>query len=165
MGRLLPATATVAVLSVLAAAPADAIDLTGTWENVKHTTCAGLTATGEKVALKNRAFVFPDLPITQSGIDLHMNIPGYLWRFEGRVYEEAGETTRGQGYLQKCPGGIPNAFATHRVTKAETFPETSKGVSGKMTTVFTYGSDTETYSCTISWQRVSLVDPESEPCI
>ena len=163
MGRLLPAT--FAVLSALAAAPAAAIDLTGTWENVKHSTCAGLTATGEKVALKNRAFLFPDLPITQVGIDLHMRIPGYLWRFEGRVYDEAGETTKGQGYLQKCPGGIPDAFATHRVTKADTFPENSKGVSGRMTTVYTYGSDVETYSCTITWQRVSLVDPESEPCL
>jgi hypothetical protein len=161
MRRLLPAALAFALASL--AEPARAIDLTGTWEQVKHTTCQGLTAAGDKIARKNKEFGFGDLPITQSGIQLNLQIPGVLWRFEGRVYEEAGGT-KGQGFLQKCPGGIPDARVVHRITKAETFEPNAKGVSGKMTTLLSYGSDLETYSCTITWQRVSTVDPESEPC-
>jgi hypothetical protein len=160
MRRLLPA-----LLAALAAyaAPAAAIDLTGTWEDVKHTTCVGLNAAGEKVAIGNREYSFDNLPITQAGDVLYLNLVAYLWSFEGRVYQETGGT-KGQGVLQKCPGGLLDALVTHRIVKAQTFEPNSKGVSGKMTTLYVYASDLETYSCTVTWQRISTVDPESEPC-
>ena len=160
MRRLLPV-----VFAALAAsaAPAAAIDLTGIWQDVKHTTCLGLNAAGEKVALGSRAFSFYDLPITQTGDTLNVNIPAYFWYFDGRVYQETNGT-KGQGVLQKCPGGIPDPLVTLRILKAQTFEPNSKGVSGKMTTLYVFASDDETYSCTITWQRVSMTDPGSGPC-
>jgi hypothetical protein len=159
MRRLLPVL--LAALAVYAA-PAAAIDLTGVWEDAKHTTCVGLNSAGEKVALSNREFSFYDLPITQAGDDLSVYLAGYLWGFDGRVYSEAGGT-KGQGVLQKCPGGMPDALVTLRIVKAQTF-EPKKGISGKMTTLYIFASDSETYSCTITWQRISTVDPGSVPC-
>ena len=50
-----------------------------------------------------------------------------------------------------------------RILKAQTF-EPKKGVSGKMTTLYIFASDNETYSCTVTWHRVSMTDPESVPC-
>jgi hypothetical protein len=160
MRRLLP----VFLVALAAyAAPAAAIDLTGTWQDTKHSACTGLNAAGEKVALGSRSFSFYDLPITQTGDNLSLNVGAYIWFFDGRVYQETGGT-KGQGVLQKCPGGVPNALVTFRILKAQTSEPNAKGVSGKMTTLYIYASDLETYSCTVTWQRVSMVDPESVPC-
>jgi hypothetical protein len=161
MRRLLPALVALALL----AAPAGAIDLTGSWQQTKHSTCVGLDAAGEKVAIKNNDRVFPHLRITQSGVDLYFEIESYFWRFEGLVYGEPGGTT-GQGILQRCRADTPmgDPSITYRISKAQTFPVSSKGVSGKLTALYVYGGVDSTYSCTITFERFSLVDPGSAPC-
>ena len=162
MRRLLPTA--LGALALLAA-PAGAIDLTGYWQQTKHSTCVGLTAAGEKVAIKNKDMLFSELRITQSGVGLYFEIEPYFWRHEGLVYGEPGGTT-GQGILQRCRADTPmgDPSITYRISKAQTFPVSSQGVSGKMTTLYVYGGVDRTYSCTINWERVSLVDPESAPC-
>ena len=162
MRRLLPA-AFVALAAL--SAPAEAIDLTGTWRQTKHSTCTGLTADGEKVAIKDRDLRFGDLILTQSGNEIYYEIPAYFWYFQGFVHGEPGGDT-GQGILSRCRMNTPTGdpAITHRITKAQTFPPNRDNVSGKMTTLYVYGAPDQTYSCTISWERTSLVDPLYEPC-
>ena len=162
MRTLLPA-ALVALAALTA--PAEAIDLTGTWQQVKHSTCIGLTDAGEKVAIKNQDFRFGELLLTQNGNELYFEIPPYFWYFEGFVHGEPGGDT-GQGILSRCRGSSPTGdpAITHRITKAQTFPPNRKNVTGKMTTLYVYGAPERTYSCTITWERVATVDPMYEPC-
>jgi hypothetical protein len=162
MRRLLPA-AFVALAAL--PAPAEAIDLTGTWRQTKHSTCTGLTADGEKVAIKNGDMLFGNLVLTQNGNELYYEIPAYFWYFEGFVHGEPGGDT-GQGILARCRMDTPmgDPAVTHRITKVKTFPPNKQNVSGKMTTLYVYGGPDQTYSCTINWERTSVVDPLYEPC-
>ena len=146
-------------LAAALAAPSAAIDLTGTWEQTGSASCHGMNAAGDKVSSKQ---TLADMPISQSGDDLLMFIQGYLFAFEGRAYGEVGGDT-GQGLLEKC-SNTPSIHIVYRITKAKTFAPNSKGVSGKMTTLYVYGSDVSTYSCTINWQRTSTTDPGGTPC-
>ena len=140
-------------------APAGALDLTGTWEQTASVTCHGMDSAGGKVKSTQH---LADMPISQTGDDLLMWIPGYLMAFEGRVYAEPGGDT-GQALLEKC-NNDPSIRIVYRIAKVKTFPPNSKGVSGKMTTLYVYGSDLSTYTCTVNWQRTSTVDPGGTPC-
>jgi hypothetical protein len=139
------------------ATQAAALDLTGTWEFVKHGTCKGLMADGQRVLVKPKGSTYQDLPLSQSGDALRSYDANFLFVFGGRVYGQPGGD-EGQGILQKCAGD-PSVHVTYRILKAETFPETSKGVSGKMTTLYVLGNASQTYDCKIQWQRVSTADP------
>jgi hypothetical protein len=144
------------------AAPAPAIDLTGTWQEASSSVCKGLDAAGGKIALKNKDIVFADLPISQSGSTLTAYQDGYLFAFEGYVYGETGGDA-GQAILEKCSGDA-NVLITYRVLKAKTWPVNSKGVSGKMTTLYVYGHPGSSYSCNINWERISEADPGALSC-
>ena len=144
------------------AGPAHAVDLTGTWEEARHSTCKGLNDSGQKVALKNTDTSFGDLPLTQSGTNLFGFQSGVVFSFEGRVYGPLVDD-EGQGVFAKC-GGTPGVFEAYRILSAKTFPPDKNGVTGKMRTLYLYGGPSSTYSCTIDWVRTSTVDPGATGC-
>jgi hypothetical protein len=158
-----PVTLTLVLGVVLGLAdPSRSIDLTGTWQEVTNSTCKGLNASGGKIALKQHDVGFADLPLSQSGSTLTSYQDGYLFSFAGYVYGQTGGDT-GQGILEKC-GGDATVLLTYRILKAKTFPTNSKGVSGKMTTLYVYGHPSSSYSCNVTWERISTDDPGGASC-
>lgn len=160
MRRLLPALAFGLALGL--AGPALAIDLTGTWEDVKHSTCKGLNDDGSKVAIKNSSSSFADLPLSQVGTALYGFQSGLVFSYEGRMYGPVDDD-EAQGVFAKC-GGTPGVFIAYRILKAETFPPDKKGLTGKLKTIYLFGGPTSTYSCTVDWVRISTVDPGATGC-
>ena len=77
----------------------------------------------------------------------------------GYVFSDAKHDV-GRGIIQRCPDTI---LYTFQIVSAKTFPESSKGVSGKMTTFTIEGLVGATFTCKVFWERTSTADPAAPP--
>jgi hypothetical protein len=149
----------VAAALAVAAAPATAFDLTGTYAG-KYV-CKGFF--GAKFSFTSQ----PDLAITQSGDAI-----GVMWSFGGYLYsgvaiaDNKKPDNKGEAALVLCGtndalvDGNYNELGRFKVaTKASTNP--SKPAKGKLTgvSIYTEANSNEVYTCKWSFKRVDDANP------
>jgi len=146
--------------------PALAIDLSGTWVH-KTGKCKGVLPDGSVYKVSKSDFTIDPLFITQlPNGDLnasHLSVPGSL--MQGAVFGKGNNPNTGAtGSFHLCDPTIFNTTLAYYVKKAATFSAKPSGVTGTMK-VTNFTSDTGTSSfCSITFERISTVDPLVADC-
>jgi hypothetical protein len=141
------------LISVTAAMPASAIDLTGTWEGKLRCT---FLLDGESI---DRDVAEVQLLISQSADDLNLLVFGFF-RANGRVAADVSNPAKGMMSLVTCGSSSAGTGFVTGVAQAKVGLGTSDTLKGSVTTDI---ADLMS-SCSISMKRTSTAEPGVPDC-
>ncbi len=160
--RAYRASSFVGVLLVLGfSRQADAIDLTGTWIDVKSS-CVELAPDGTKKKLKESQVQFSPMLVTQSGHDTNVRFGSSDNR--GLVFWEAKNPDEGQGLISPCSFA---PLAMFQIKRAKTHAPDKNGFTGKLVTLSLKAGPaavTGNRICKATFRRTSTADPGAPGC-
>jgi len=140
---------------------AGAIDLTGTWIDVKSS-CVELAPDGTTKRLKESQVQFSPMLVTQSGHDTNVR----FWSSDNRglVFWEAKNPEKGQGLISPCSFA---PLAIFQIKSAKTHAPDKNGFTGKLVTMSLKAGPpavTGNRICKATFRRISTADPGAPGC-
>ena len=148
----------IVLVALGSAAPAAALDLTGTWSEVR---AACTTVADDGTRTKSNAVDFSDIEISESGAGLHLQFAGTGFIHEGFVLPVLPKNV-GQGLVNRCLPGLPGV-TTWQIQSATTFPPRN-GVSGRLVMTFFDANSSAVEACRVTFERTNVANPAVPGC-
>jgi hypothetical protein len=151
----------VVLLAALVAAPAAAIDLTGSWRDA-YSACTILSSDGGRTKFKDSETGFNSIEISQSGADLNLRFMGTFLVHQGYVHALLPKNV-GQGLVNRCLPGFSgvSSWQIHSVT---TFPPDKNGVTGRLNATYVDAGSSQIRSCRVVFERFDDANPNVPAC-